>query len=62
MMGRSPAARALVAFVDNEPEWAIPALVSYFERFTAGDKGEASAQKWRDERAAAEVAHLAKTA
>ncbi len=62
MTGRDPIHRKLVEFIDNEPEWAGPALVRYFERFKAGDKSEASAEKWRDERAAAEAAHLAKTA
>ncbi len=59
MTGRDPIHRKLVELVDNEPEWAMPSLVDYFERFKAGDRSEASAKKWRDERAAPEAAHLA---
>jgi hypothetical protein len=57
--GRDPTHRKLVEIVDNEPEWAMPALVSYFKRIKAGDSSDAAAQIWRDERAAAEAAHVA---
>ena len=60
MTGRSPTARKLIAFIDSEPEWAVPALFSYFKRFVAGARDEASHKKWRDERDAAEAAHSAK--
>ena len=53
---RDPTHQKLVDFVDHEPGWARPALLSYFKRFEAGDNGKASAQKWRDERAEAEAA------
>ncbi len=58
-MTRSPTHRKLIAFADSEPGWAMPALLNFLKRFKGGDDGEASAQKWRDERAEAEAAHLA---
>ena len=57
---RSPIRQKIIDFTDSEPEWALPALLNFLKRFKAGDDGEASAQKWRDERAEAEAAHLAK--
>ncbi len=62
MTGRNAVHRKLVEIVDNEPEWAFPAMQRYFERHRDGDRSDASYARWRDERAAAEAAHLAKTA
>ena len=61
---RSPEHRRLIEFVDNEPEWAMPALLNFLERLTdtlaecTGESSEASVQAWIDERAEAEAAHL----
>ncbi len=58
----SPTHKKLLDIVRDEPEWGQPALLRYCERFKAGERGEASAKKWRDERAEAEAAHLAGSA
>ena len=55
----SPTLKKLLDIVRDEPEWGQPALLRFFERFEAGDRGEASTQKWRDERTEAEAIHLA---
>ena len=57
---RSRDRQKLLDIVRNEPEWAMLALLRFLERFKAGERGEASTQKYRDERAEAEAAHLAK--
>ena len=57
---RSLTRQKIIDFTDSESEWAMPALLNFLKRFKGGDDGDASAQKWRDERAEAEAAHLAK--
>ena len=52
----SPAKQKLFDLVRSEPEWAMPALLNFFERLEAGERGEALAKVWRAERAAAERA------
>ena len=61
MTGRSAIKKKFVAFIDSEPEWAMPAFGRWLERIKAGESSVASAQQWRDERAAAEAAHNAET-
>ena len=60
MQTMSPSKQKLLDIVRAEPEWGQPALLNFFKRIVAGDGGEASTQKWREERAEAEAAHLAK--
>ncbi len=61
MTGRNAIHRKLVEIVDNEPDWAFPAMKRFFDRIGAGDHSDASRDLWREERAAAEAAHLAET-
>ncbi len=56
----SPTHKKLLDIVRAEPEWAMPALIRLFERGAAGERGEAVWDEYREERAEAEAAHLAK--
>ena len=60
MTGRSPEHRKLIAWVDKQPEWKIGPLLNDLVRTDGGISKELSKQMYRDELAAAEMAHLAK--
>ncbi len=62
MTGRSAIKRKAVAFIDSLPEWAVGPHFNFTLRKNAGIPEKLSSQMYRDELAAAEAVHLAKTA
>ena len=60
MTGRSAIKRKAVAFIDSLPEWAVGPHFNFALRKAADVPEKISQQMYREELAAAEMAHLAK--